>query len=166
MMPLPVAFSGTGPVTAWRLDRKQFAHEWDSGEGARLYGGRWNTPGNRVVYASLDPATTILETAVHAGFELLDRVPYLTTCFQIHDATDIHVVQPAKLPQMSWLQAGHVGHDQQVFGDQLLAAHRFVLLPSAVSPLSWNCLFNPQSAQGRYALTEQYEFQLDARLRR
>ena len=166
MMPLPAALSGGGSLTAWRLDRRSFAAEWDSGEGAQLYGGRWNTPGKRVVYASLDPATTILEVAVHAGFAMLQQVPHVTTRFSIDDASDIHVVTPANLPVKTWLSAGHAAANQQAFGDQLLAAHRFVLLPSTVSPLSWNCLFNPDRAKKHYRWLEQILFVFDARLKK
>ncbi len=48
---------GAGEVTAWRLDESRFAATWDSGEGARLYGGRWNSRGRTIVYCSVDPST-------------------------------------------------------------------------------------------------------------
>jgi RES domain-containing protein len=34
------------------------------GEGARLYGGRWNSPGVRVAYAADSPALAVLEVLV------------------------------------------------------------------------------------------------------
>ncbi|WP_196796267.1 RES domain-containing protein [Acidiphilium cryptum] len=52
-----------------------YAASWDNGEGAHLGGGRWNSRGVRAVYYSLDPATAILEVAVHKGFGILDTPP-------------------------------------------------------------------------------------------
>lgn len=53
---------------AWRLDQSKYAATWDSGEGAFLVGGRWNSRGVRAVYCAIDPATAILEVAVQRDF--------------------------------------------------------------------------------------------------
>lgn len=53
---------------------------------------------------------------------------------------------------------------QQAFGDALLAAHPFVIIPSAVSTHSWNALFDADVAMGLYAMQEQEDFALDTRL--
>lgn len=44
-----------------------------SGEGARIFGGRWNSPGRPVVYLAEHPALAALELRVHLDlpFELL-----------------------------------------------------------------------------------------------
>uniref|UniRef100_UPI003F94965A RES family NAD+ phosphorylase n=1 Tax=Rhodoblastus sp. TaxID=1962975 RepID=UPI003F94965A len=78
MTPLPAGLGGS-ELVAWRLDRSSFAATWDSGAGAYLEGGRWNGKGVRAVYCSIDPATAILEVAVHTGFEALDSVPHVLT---------------------------------------------------------------------------------------
>lgn len=41
------------------------SHAAFDGEGARLHGGRWNTPGTPVVYTSESQALAILELFVH-----------------------------------------------------------------------------------------------------
>src|SRR5438105_4957482 len=46
----------------WRICRRRYAAEAASGEGARLYGGRWNSRGVRVVYASTSMALAAVET--------------------------------------------------------------------------------------------------------
>jgi RES domain-containing protein len=57
-------------VTAvYRLIRRERAGTALSGEGARLYGGRWNPPGVAVVYASASRALAVLETFVHLALE-------------------------------------------------------------------------------------------------
>ena len=74
MTPLPAQLGG-GELVAWRLDKEEFAPTWDNGEGAYRAGGRWNSIGVRAVYCAIDPATAILEVAVHKGFIVLDTVP-------------------------------------------------------------------------------------------
>jgi len=69
MNPLP----WDGKWHAWRLDREAFKNTWASGVGAQKAGGRWNPPGRRIIYASADPSTAILEVAAHAGFDLTVR---------------------------------------------------------------------------------------------
>src|ERR1700683_2383062 len=49
----------------WRICRRRYASEAASGEGARLYGGRWNSRGVRVVYASTSLALAAVETFVN-----------------------------------------------------------------------------------------------------
>lgn len=160
MNPLP--WSGTW--NAWRLDRDVYKDTWDSGIGAHRVGGRWNPRGRHVVYASADPATAILEVAVHAGFDTLDTVPHVLTCFEILDPTLIHVVQPEDVPNPVWLTSAAASPNQQKFADALLAQHPFVLIPSAVSRHSWNLLVSCDLAAGKYRLISQERFGLDTRL--
>jgi RES domain-containing protein len=53
----------------YRLVRAERAPDVLSGEGARLYGGRWNPPGVAVVYASESRALAVLEAFVHLTLE-------------------------------------------------------------------------------------------------
>ena len=155
---------GAAHLLVWRLDQKKYATTWDSGEGSRLYGGRWNSKGKRIVYCSVDPALAILEVAVHKRFAILDTVPHVLTCAAIASPTVIHVVQPNMVPNANWLRPGTPSAGQQHFGDTLLAAHPFVLIPSAVSTHSWNLLFDCDAARGLYVKHLQEDFALDTRL--
>jgi RES domain-containing protein len=161
--PLPAALGGT-ELVAWRLDRDTNAATWDSGEGAFRFGGRWNSPGARVVYCALDPATAILEVAVHKGFEVLDTKPHVLTALTITEPATVRVVDPGKVPNRNWLISGIESAGQQQFGDTLLAAHKFVVIPSAVSSHSWNLLFVAATAAGAYQMRQQEPFALDTRL--
>lgn len=149
---------------AWRLDREIYKESWDSGIGAQKLGGRWNPPGRNVVYASADPSTAILEVAVHAGFDTLDTVPHVLTCFEVLDQSLIKVVQPEDVPNPVWLTSAAASPNQQKFTDAMLAEHPFLLLPSAVTRHSWNLLISCELAEGKYRLVSQERFGLDARL--
>lgn len=149
---------------AWRLDREVFKDTWDSGIGASRVGGRWNSPGREVVYASADPSTAILEVAVHTGFDALDTVPYVLTCFEVLDPSMIHVVQPESVSNPVWLTSASASPNQRRFADALLAKHPFVLIPSSVTRHSWNLLVSCDLAEGYYRLVSQERFGLDTRL--
>ena len=163
MTPLPAPLGGT-TLVGWRLDQRTYAATWDSGEGARRYGGRWNSRGRRIVYCSVDPATAILEVAVHKGFKALDTVPHVLTSLVIADPAAVHAVQPNRVPNANWLRPGVPSAGQQAFGDGLLSAHPFVLIPSAVSTHSWNLIFDCDVANTLYSKQSQEDFALDTRL--
>lgn len=165
MTPPPRELGGRG-LAAWRLDRRELEATWNSGEGAFRQGGRWNSAGTRAVYGSLDPATAIMELAVHKGFNVLDTVAHTLTSFTIGNPKSVHVVRPDDVPNPNWLRPGIPGAGQQAFGDHLLAAHVFVVIPSVVSLHSWNLMFSATHArQGRdYDLASQERFALDTRL--
>lgn len=155
---------GSGEFRLWRIDSEDHYKSWDTGEGARIVGGRWNSKGVRVVYASVDPATAILEVAVHKGFVALNSKAHYLSSARVPDLGLIHVVHPDDVPNPNWLAP--VGHhpDQQKFGDDLLEKHPFVIIPSTVSKNSWNLLMNPDTAAGRYDDVRQERFALDPRL--
>lgn len=165
MTPLPAALgagSGTGLV-AWRLERDRHLPVWTTAEGAFRVGGRWSSAGRRVLYTSLDPATTILEVAVHKGFNGLDSVAHTLLALDI-DPARVHIVQPADIPNPNWLHPGAVSPNQQTFGDALLDRHPLVAVPSVVSRHSWNLLIHVPTAAGLFVLRSQERFALDTRL--
>jgi RES domain-containing protein len=76
----------------------------------------------------------------------------------------VKIVQPSDVPNPNWLHPGIPSAGQQQFGDALLANHTFVLIPSVVSTFSWNLIFDPEKAKGKYVLRTQVAFALDPRL--
>jgi RES domain-containing protein len=163
MTPLPPPL-GSGALVFWRLDQAKFGAAWDSGEGSYRVGGRWNSRGVRAVYAALDPATAILEVAVHKGFRTLDIVSHILTSARVADPSEVRVVTIADVPNPNWLRPGVPGAGQQAFGDSMLKAYKFVLIPSVVSAHSWNVIFDPATAKDAYGSVIRETFALDTRL--
>jgi RES domain-containing protein len=161
--PLPPPL-GTGDLVFWRLDQAKHASGWDNGEGSYRVGGRWNSRGVRAVYAAIDPATAILEVAVHKTFRSLDLVAHVMTSATVIDPAEVHIVTPADISNPNWLRPGIPSTGQQAFGDTLLRTHLFVLTPSVVSTHSWNLIFDPAKATSRYGSVVQETFALDTRL--
>ena len=52
-------------ASAWRITKTKFASSPLNAEGARLYGGRWNSPGVSVVYFAESISLAVLEVLVH-----------------------------------------------------------------------------------------------------
>lgn len=154
----------SGEIHFWRLDAARHAPGWRTGLGAERGGGRWNPKGLATVYASLDPATAILEVAVHKGFAALDSKAHVLTQVRVLDASAVHVLEPHALPNPNWLVPGTPSRSQQQFGARLLGQHPFVVVPSSVSRHSWNLLMNPALAAGLHEVVLQEPFALDGRL--
>jgi RES domain-containing protein len=56
----------------WRLTNARFEASALLGDGAFQYGGRWNSPGNRVIYTAPSVAAATLEVLAHSG-SVIDR---------------------------------------------------------------------------------------------
>jgi len=149
---------------AWRLDLEMYSDTWDRGVGSNRRGGRWNTPGRRVVYASVDPSTAILEVAAHGGFDALDEEPHVLTCFEVIHEASVRIVQPEEVPNPHWLHPMKTSPNQRRFADALLAEHPFVLVPSVATRHSWNLLVSCELAEGQFRMISQERFGLDTRL--
>ena len=91
-------------------------------------------------------------------------MPHILTAVTIAEPASAHVVQPADVPNPNWLRPGIPGAGQQAFGDALLARHKFLVIPSAVSTHSWNLIFIGGVAAGAYSVGLQEPFALDTRL--
>ncbi len=114
------------------------------GTGARLYGGRWNSPGRGVVYAAETYAGALLEILVHANLNRLPRT-HAVMVIEIPDDLPLEQLEASRLP-------GWNAPDQAVsraFGDLWLAEARTValLVPSFVTQgRERNVLLNPAHA--------------------
>ena len=60
-------------IAAWRIFKPKHAAMAFTGEGARQFGGRWNSKGTAIVYTAGSAALAALEMLVHiASHELLE----------------------------------------------------------------------------------------------
>jgi RES domain-containing protein len=125
----------------WRVCRQCYAADAASGEGARLYGGRWNSRGVRVVYASTSLALAAMETFVNLEPNLRPA-DLVSIEGDIPDVLEIGRLDPNTLPQ-DW----HETRDESLrqFGDDWIRAggSAALLVPSAAIRGEWNVLLNP-----------------------
>ncbi len=125
---------------AWRIVRENHAATALDGEGARRYGGRWNSPGTRVVYASATLSLAALELLVH----LLPPVRFRYVAIPIEfDDGLVEVVSMDSLP-IEWTEEPPP-QSTQWMGDRWVEEGRSAVLrlPSVIVPTEPNYLLNP-----------------------
>jgi len=111
------------------------------GTGARLYGGRWNSPGRGVIYAAETYAGAILEILVHAN---LNRLPRTHAVLAIEIPVDLAVERLTTSDLHGWNAPNQA--TSRAFGDRWLAEARTAILvvPSLVTQgREHNVLLNP-----------------------
>jgi RES domain-containing protein len=139
-------------MRVWRVCRRPFADL--SGEGARLYGGRWNSPGRPMVYAAESAALAVLEVRVHLDLDW--RVLPDDYVLMAIETGDIVAETLAETPA-----------DPRAAGDAWLASGRSALLraPSLIVPESANVLVDPAHRDAaQLAVASIKPFAFDARL--
>jgi RES domain-containing protein len=143
-------------VRLWRLARRPF--DAIDGEGARLFGGRWNRPGLAVVYCAINLSLAVLEILVHLDVEL-------------REFPSDYVKIPIEIPRS--LKLDRIDHlpedlaDTIEIGSQWCQAAKTVglLVPSIVVPEERNLLLNPSHRDfPRLHVREAQQFRIDARL--
>ena len=150
---------------AWRLVNRRVAVDAFSGEGARRYGGRWNSPGVPVVYLSQSLALAALEVLVHLQSRdvLASYVAYRVE----FDHRLARAIDPASLP-VGW-NTWPAPAELIAIGDEWARRKETLVLevPSAIVPQEHNYLVNPAHPKfGTLTISEAEPFDFDARLRR
>lgn len=128
-------------LRALRLVKARRAERAFDGEGARRYGGRWNPPGVRVVYASESAALAALELLVHLEESAL--LAHYALCAVRFPEALLETLDPAALPA-DW-RASPPPLALQEIGAAWVRDARSALLavPSAIVPSERNFLLNP-----------------------
>jgi RES domain-containing protein len=127
---------------AWRIVKNRHAEKAFDGEGARLYGGRWNSPGVAVVYASESRALATLE--VLAGLQTNSPLPEYVLIPAEFDDSIVVAVEPEEL-SADWRRNPPPSSTQRIGDDWIASGASAVLkVPSALVPLESNYLFNPR----------------------
>ncbi len=134
---------------AYRIAKSKFSgshEEMFSGIGAAMYGGRWNTQGNHMAYASECRALATLEISVH-----LKSIPILaaySVCQIVIPDGLCEEVAAEDLPD-EWDAMAVNPLAAQAWGDLWLEFGKtcVVKVPSVIMPMEWNYLLNPEHEQ-------------------
>lgn len=146
-------------MVLWRLTAPEHAPGLD-GEGARLWGGRWNSPGTAVVYAASSLALALLETWVHLPAPMRRPgalPPRAAVRIAVPEDEPVEVVEGADLGDGAALRA---------LGDDWARSRRSLALsvPSAVVPLERNVILNPSHPAMARVRAEVLPFDFDPRM--
>lgn len=150
----------------YRLVHHKWAAQAFDGEGARLYGGRWNSKGQPCVYTAGSEALAILEILVHLNNRAVLQQFRLFRLLIPDEA--LLTLSPKHLPA-SWQQQPATA-DTASIGDNWLQEQASLALavPSALAPREHNILLNPAYPGYSTCLDSQMEldFMPDPRLSR
>ncbi|REC95245.1 RES family NAD+ phosphorylase [Kushneria indalinina] len=151
-------------VNAYRLVKHRYLDSAFDGEGARLFGGRWNSPGRACVYVASSESLALLEVMVHLeSYRLLDAYALLRLTLP---ADSILRVGAESLPD-NWQEAPAPAETAEL-GDGWLASGQSLALalPSVVVPREFNYMLNPEHPlfDQAVASAEPLTFQPDSRL--
>jgi RES domain-containing protein len=148
---------------AFRLIKAKYAAEAFTGDGARRYGGRWNTAGTPVVYASSSIALAILEVLVN--LEDPAELRHYLLAEAGFEKKLLRLLDSERLPA-SW-RDNPAPPEVVALGQEWLASASSAVLdvPSAVVAEERNYLLNPRHGHfGQVTLLEPRSFAFDPRL--
>lgn len=150
--------------TVWRITTARFAATAFSGEGARLYGGRWNPKGFELVYTAESRSLALLEMMVQ---DAPLRARYVLIPAQLPDTVSVTPVEVADLPA-DWRRLDRRDALQRIGRDWLAQGRSAVLaVPSAVVPAERSYLLNPRHPDfSRIIIGEPEALETDLRLMR
>lgn len=150
---------------AWRIVKPKHADTAFDGEGARIFGGRWNSPGTAMVYTACSKSLAALEMLVHLpSYTLIELFVCIPVTF---DSRLVLSLDRSSLPT-GW-QAEPAPSASRSLGDVWIRTNPSAVLevPSAVIPSEVNYLLNPAHADfKKIEIGSPEHFQFDPRLRK
>jgi RES domain-containing protein len=134
-------------VRLYRIADSRFSPE--SGEGARLYGARWNSPGHAVIYGCTTYAGAMLEKLVHTG----RQIPKHQVCVTFELPDDLSLTTLDETHLIGWrnddLRLSRQAGDAWL----RLAETAILLVPSIVFDVERNALIDPAHPDAARILT-------------
>jgi RES domain-containing protein len=150
-------------LTSWRIVKARHAATAFDGEGARLFGGRWNSRGLAVVYTAASPALAALEMLVHLGTSAV--LPAYVSIKCAFDEAIVLRLDRARLPKDWRSSPPHA--ELALVGDAWLKDRTSAVLevPNVIIPAESNYLLNPKHADfGSIRIERPDPFEFDLRL--
>lgn len=155
--------SRSDSLTAWRIVKRRHAAAAFDGEGARRFGGRWNSPGTPIVYVSESRALALLE--VLAGVRSVAPLPAYVMIPVSYNRAFVRTIKMEDLPA-EWRQSPPLPEVQRM-GDRWAAQREAAVLrvQSAIVPEEYNYLLNPNHpAFSEITIGQPQQVSLDPRL--
>ena len=153
-------------LTVFRIFKTKHSAAWFDGEGAFRYGGRWNSPGTRLLYASASLSLAVLEMLVHLNTEELMSA-YSFASLRFDEKLVMPVGDFQKLPS-KWSDSP-VPLAVQEIGDQWARSNASAVLkvPTSLLPGEFNYIVNVEHPEfRRIKLGRPETFIFDKRLKK
>jgi RES domain-containing protein len=128
-------------MIVYRIAKKPYIHDL-SGEGSRLYGGRWNKKGTSLLYTSENRSLATVEYLVHLPMPLIPR-DICIAAIEVPEEAPCYILQEKDLPS-HWASYPPPIKLSRII-EELLDGNRFlsIKVPSAVVEDEYNILLNP-----------------------
>ncbi len=134
----------------WRIEKSLFAQEARSGNGARIYGGRWNRPGRPAISCAGSLSLAMLEVPAQVSTEEDAGAQRVFFTVEIDDQW-MEAIAATDLPR-NWRSALNVGPGRRQGDAWLVRGHSAALrAPSALVAGEFNGLLNPAHPHDRKA---------------
>jgi RES domain-containing protein len=129
--------------TVWRLSAAGYA-DLLTGEGNRIFGARWNSPGQGVVYTSANLSLAVLESYVHIPVEQRDTLPdFEAVRISVPDDAGVTAVSHVELTDLL-LTPDPISACRSVGDRWLMTADDLMLsAASVIVPEEFNIMLNP-----------------------
>ena len=151
-------------LTTYRICKTRYAATWFDGEGAYRFGGRWNSPGTRILYTAGSLSLAALEMLVHLNNEeILLAYSFATAEF---DENLILSVEDFRTMPENWSASPPLLEIQQI-GDEWEREMASVVLKVSTSilPVESNFLINVAHPEfSKVKLGKPQPFTFDKRL--
>lgn len=134
------------------------------GEGAKMYGGRWNSKGTRMVYVANSLPLATLEVMVHAEDYATLKELYSVIPVEFDDKLIEHI-KPKNLPP-GW-NSPVISPLTQKIGDEWVDSMSSAIfeVPSVIVPSESNYLLNPAHPDyKKLKIGNPFDFYVDPRL--
>lgn len=148
-------------IRAWRIVESKHVSGAFTGDGARLYGGRWSPIGVPVVYTAESAALATLEVLVQVR-----RMTVLPGYILFSCTFDEKLISNIEYLPPNWRDYPAPAQLQTIGNDWVRSARSPVLrVPSAIVPSENNYLLNPAHPKfRRIRIGKPENFELDVRL--
>ena len=148
-------------MRVWRICKQKHQQSAFSGVGGLYTPGRWTPQGFPVVYTAESLALASLEVFVHTQS---DRIPLIAIRAFIPDNAAMTKVDVSTLPT-DWQKETAYPLLQSIGRQCLQAQHTPILkVPSAIIPVEFNYILNPQHPDLRVTLDPPMQFKFDDRM--
>lgn len=133
----------------YRIAQEKYAADL-SGNGARMFGGRWNSEGHYALYTASSRSLALLEILAHVTLKLLNSKTYILITLHIPEKTPSEIFDEKDLPS-GWNVPG-MEYTTQKLGDKFLEGRKKLLLgvPSVLMPEELNYILNPRHLEMKH----------------
>jgi RES domain-containing protein len=149
-------------MIVYRIAKCKFIKQLN-GYGAYLYGGRWNSVNQFMLYTSCNPSTAVLECLVHFS---INEAPtdYCIASIEIPDE-DIGILNTKVLPDDWQVSPAPIALKQ--IGDAFLQQQKYLALkvPCSILEMEYNVLINPMHPRFNIVrIVQEQNFAFDKRM--